>query len=448
MPYSVEQITPNSTNLTCVEIDDAIMKALDLMIEHNYSQLPVLDEDGCLLGMVTYESIMRATRSFNVKLESLSVRDAMIKAPHHFQDDDLFDLLDDLKNTNAVVIIDPGRHPTGIVTSFDTTEYLRDRTEDTMRLEEVELTIKDFIKLSYRNDKGEVDEEKLNQAIGGLFVQKDAQLNKTLREFDDLTLNDYIIMLTDKFTWDFLAPILKMKRDALIELLQKVRKTRNDLAHFRGEISSRERDNLRYCAEWLTRRYQEYEDKNERNFIKRLVKPTPEPQPEYQVVNEVKKQYRVEARRILYVKSTKNKSRYAALADWLSTQPYDNVSISFEKVEGIIGSPLPNSARSFRAWWANDTVGHTHSILWMNAGWRVESVNLSEEWVNFARNQMICIKGFGKKYIFGGKEMMAFEIREFTEYLNKHDPENKELRRIFHENYEWIEGYFRYTLEK
>jgi len=387
MPYSVEQIIQYPANLTCVQIDDAIMQALDLMIEHNYSQLPVLDTDGCLLGMVTYESIMRATRSFNVKLESLSVRDAMVKAPHHFQDDDLFDLLDDLKNTNAVVIIDPGGHPTGIVTSFDTTEFLRDRTEDTMRLEEVELTIKDFIKLAYRNDKGEIDEEKLNQAIGGLFVPKDIQQNKKPKAFDELSLNDYIILLTDRFAWDFLATILKIKRDALIELLQKVRKTRNDLAHFRGEISSRDRDDLRYCADWLTRRYQECEEKSEKVFIQQLMKSTLKTQPEYLAVNEAEKEYIAQSGSAQNKKTTKFKSRYAGLADWLFQQPEAKIALTFEQVEGIIGSPLPDSARVFKAWWANDTVGHTHSILWLDAGWRVESVNLSEEWVRFARHK-------------------------------------------------------------
>ena len=71
MPYSVEQIFKTPEDLISVPVNDTIMLAIDLMIEHNYSQLPVLDMDARLSGMVTYESIMRATRSFNVKLESL-----------------------------------------------------------------------------------------------------------------------------------------------------------------------------------------------------------------------------------------------------------------------------------------------------------------------------------------------------------------------------------------
>ena len=84
-------------------------------------------------------------------------------------------------------------------------------------------------------------------------------------------------------------------------------------------------------------------------------------------------------------KTMKLKGRYAVLADWLSHQQEAEITLSFEQVEGIIGSPLPLSARTFRAWWANNTVGHSHSILWLEAGWRVESVDLSEEWVRFAR---------------------------------------------------------------
>ena len=36
----------------------------------------------------------------------------------------------------------------------------------------------------------------------------------------------------------------------------------------------------------------------------------------------------------------------------------------------------------------------------------------------------------------------AWEIHEFRNYL-VNDPENREARRSFHENYEWLEGYWR-----
>lgn len=72
MPYSVEHLLQAQTNLIAVDTENKIIQALDKMIEHDYSQLPVVDNDGLLLGMITYESIIRAMRSFNVKLEGLS----------------------------------------------------------------------------------------------------------------------------------------------------------------------------------------------------------------------------------------------------------------------------------------------------------------------------------------------------------------------------------------
>jgi hypothetical protein len=39
--------------------------------------------------------------------------------------------------------------------------------------------------------------------------------------------------------------------------------------------------------------------------------------------------------------------------------------------------------------------------------------------------------------------MSAFDILLFRQHLEKNDPENREFRRRFHENYEWLDGYCR-----
>ena len=82
---------------------------------------------------------------------------------------------------------------------------------------------------------------------------------------------------------------------------------------------------------------------------------------------------------------TVSRSRYYALANWLARQSAEQVLLTFEQIEEIIRSPLPDSALQLRAWWANDRVGHTHSILWLEAGWKVVYVDLGEGQVIFAR---------------------------------------------------------------
>ena len=62
------------------------------------------------------------------------------------------------------------------------------------------------------------------------------------------------------------------------------------------------------------------------------------------------------------------------------------ITISFEKIEAIIHDELPFSARNYRPWWANEQDGkHVNAHAWMNAGWKVDSVDMSRELVRMVR---------------------------------------------------------------
>jgi CBS domain-containing protein len=53
MPYSVEQLIENQSLITIHE-EELVTTAIELMIEHDYSQLPVIDQEGKLIGLLTY----------------------------------------------------------------------------------------------------------------------------------------------------------------------------------------------------------------------------------------------------------------------------------------------------------------------------------------------------------------------------------------------------------
>jgi hypothetical protein len=79
-------------------------------------------------------------------------------------------------------------------------------------------------------------------------------------------------------------------------------------------------------------------------------------------------------------------SRYMHLAKYLRGQPGGEVELSFAELERILGSPLPRSARELRVWWSNDGTHSQARFGWLAAGWRVESVNLSEGRVAFKKS--------------------------------------------------------------
>ena len=60
------------------------------------------------------------------------------------------------------------------------------------------------------------------------------------------------------------------------------------------------------------------------------------------------------------------------------------VTLTFKRIEEIIGDNLPPSAFKNKSWWSN-TRNRSQSEAWISAGWRVEEVNLNEELVVFRR---------------------------------------------------------------
>lgn len=62
------------------------------------------------------------------------------------------------------------------------------------------------------------------------------------------------------------------------------------------------------------------------------------------------------------------------------------MTLSFQRIEDIIGDVLPNNAREDHTWWANTrNPGRAQPGAWMNAGWKVEQVDLASQSVAFVR---------------------------------------------------------------
>jgi CBS domain-containing protein len=421
MPYPVKHLIEGRPVPVTVRRDESIAKAWNLMVKHDFSQLPVVDSGNRPLGMVTHERILRAISNFRAQLGDLHVRDVMVDIPKtdlFDLEEDLFGLLKQLKLTNAVLIVDQQNILVGIVTSYDATEYFQNRAENLMRVEDIEAAVKDFILLAYTRDDGSRDEEQLAQAILHLTPRGEAE-NKQAKTFDDLTLGQYVFMLTSKKTWNFFEPLFKIARISILGLLEDIRNTRNELAHFRKEITVEQTDQLRFCAEWLARCWEEYQLSKAFSQAARLPLGVMDPKAElYQVTEESKRvdpaklQEEVE---VIAEETHPRESRYAALADWLQSQPggKDEARLTFEEIEQIIGGSLPASAYEHRAWWANDSQGHPHSQLWLEVGWRTNYLNRTESAVTFVR-----IREREKAYIEFFSKLLA-ELREKANFQVK-----------------------------
>lgn len=79
----------------------------------------------------------------------------------------------------------------------------------------------------------------------------------------------------------------------------------------------------------------------------------------------------------------KGGSKYQALQTFLQGSDRAQVTLTFKEIEALIGTSLPASARTQRAWWSNRSKGALQASAWINAGYLVKELNLVTEQVTF-----------------------------------------------------------------
>lgn len=80
--------------------------------------------------------------------------------------------------------------------------------------------------------------------------------------------------------------------------------------------------------------------------------------------------------------------KYRALGEYLSKLPSEPQTLSFNRIEQILGSKLPASARDYDAWWSNSPVPGRHNSVWLEAGWQTDCLNRNAGSVSFIKSDL------------------------------------------------------------
>src|SRR5262245_54823762 len=149
MPISIRTLIEGRDRPVTTGGAATVKDALEVMLRHDFTQLPVTDESEAVLGLVTSDSILRALGAFGVPPESLQVRDAMRQIEPFDPDDDIAELLDGLRDAYAAVVVGSDKRLMAIVTGFDTAEHFRRQFEDLMLVQDIETAIKEHILFAF-----------------------------------------------------------------------------------------------------------------------------------------------------------------------------------------------------------------------------------------------------------------------------------------------------------
>lgn len=67
--------------------------------------------------------------------------------------------------------------------------------------------------------------------------------------------------------------------------------------------------------------------------------------------------------------------KYELLGKHLKAFNQDRIVMTFDEVEDVIGSALPNS-KIYPAWWSNNPSNNPMTTVWLAAGYRTEQVDI------------------------------------------------------------------------
>jgi hypothetical protein len=224
--------------LVTINYDDSADKAIRLMVENKYSQLPVIKKEK-VVGVVSFESV--ATTLFNFLRSKLKppskfrIEDLMEKAPIFNSEDDLLNLLDTLAN-KSFVLVKSGNTVTDIITSYDALQYFRNCGEDFLVLNDIECILRKFIAEKFDASFWESAEK--------IFAFK----KKQPKTINDMEFADYATFISSN--WDRFNDLFKDKED-FMSYIEKARVIRNSLCHFNSPVGQADRDSLKSFLNWL-----------------------------------------------------------------------------------------------------------------------------------------------------------------------------------------------------
>ena len=210
----VRSIPSADSGLVKVSPHDDLRAAESRMMCYGYSQLPVLQGDRHLKGVVSWESIARA-RSLN---GTVSLRDCIVTGvPELYLDDDLMSCITRIIEVGYALVKRYDNVYCGVVTTVDLSAKFAELAGPFFLLGEIERRLRRAI--GRRFDDGEIT-----------AVQAFRGGARSVESADDLTFGEYIRLLENTANWERMWSCAD--RRVFIEGLQQIRETRNDIMHF------------------------------------------------------------------------------------------------------------------------------------------------------------------------------------------------------------------------
>jgi len=218
-----------------VSRDSTLEKAYLLMWKNEFSQLPIMNNDREVIGLITWQSI---AKGLITQKGSTSVKDFMTDEFTILNESTpLFEAIKEVIRVGVVFVRDKEKKIKGPITPSDLNEQFIEQIEPYILLEQIE----NYVRLILHNKIVLEDLQKL------IKVNEE---DRPITSLSDMTFGEYIRVLQNHEMWKLLA--LPFDKADFENDLECIRKIRNGVMHFHPDgISNNELVALRRMSKFL-----------------------------------------------------------------------------------------------------------------------------------------------------------------------------------------------------
>jgi CBS domain-containing protein len=224
----------NSSPLT-ISRDTELSKAIALMLLHDYSQLPVMQGDRQVDGLISWRSIGRTRIDKNAEYKL--VRDCMDNVEIVRWDMHLFDAVKVIADKQVVLVRNSEGKIGGLVTTSDISLQFVSLSEPFLLVSEIENHIRRLIDGKFSLDQ--------------LKAARDPNdATRKIENVANLTFGEYVRLLESPDNWEKLG--YELSGAECVKRLRQVGRIRNDVMHFHPDgISPQDLELLRETRKFL-----------------------------------------------------------------------------------------------------------------------------------------------------------------------------------------------------
>jgi predicted transcriptional regulator len=247
--HRINRIIPVDQKLLMLSPDDTARDAVLLLTRHGYSQAPVVT-DGQVLGVFSYRSFARKAALFSVQQVAhekcapgdLAVAECVERFEFARVNEEMKAVFEAMDRDNGVLIGSPDKLQ-GILTPMDFLRYLHRVASPFVLISEIELTLRSLMKIAATPEElGACALRSLAEHYGKETVP---------RVLEDMTFDNYRLVIAHGDNWPKFEPILGNNRARVAAKLKEICDLRNDLFHFKREITLKDHETLGAHRDWL-----------------------------------------------------------------------------------------------------------------------------------------------------------------------------------------------------